>query len=80
MPCPEKIRRAIDEAWFRERPLRIPYRAANSAPTVREVRLLSVILDRQITYLNCFDLDRQAERQFRRDRVEAAVVVRKNRP
>ena len=80
LPCPAPVRRALDEAWFRERPLRIRYRAANDAVTIRRVRLLNVVMDRQITLLNCLDLAKNEERQFRLDRIEHAVVVRKDAP
>ena len=75
LPCPPAVRQAVDEAWFRERPLCIVYRDADGARTEREVRLQGVILDRQVTLLNCFDLEKQARRQFRLDRIESAVVV-----
>ncbi len=76
LPCPPEIRGAVEEAWFRELPLRLQYRDGNGILSVRDVRLLGVILDRQITMLNCFDLDKQARRQFRLDRIEQAAVVR----
>ena len=39
------------------------------------VRLVSVILERGVTLLNCDDLDKGEPRQFRLDRIIEATVV-----
>lgn len=75
LPCAKEIRSALEQAWFRDRPLHIRYRDADGIPSEREVRLLGVVMDRQITLLNCLDLRKQAKRQFRLDRIERAKVV-----
>jgi len=76
LPSPPKVREAIEQGWFERQPLRIRYRNANGETTTRTVRILSVIMERSVTLLNCHDLDKDEERQFRLDRVETAEVAR----
>jgi predicted DNA-binding transcriptional regulator YafY len=76
LPVDEKVRDALEQAWFEHRPLLIQYRAANEAITQRKVRLQSVVMERSITLLNCKDLDKDEERQFRLDRVEKASICK----
>jgi predicted DNA-binding transcriptional regulator YafY len=54
-------------------PLRIRY-AGREETTLRHVRIESVVMDRSETLLNVFDLDKQASRQLRLDRIERAEV------
>ena len=49
--------------------------AGAEAVTERRVRIESVVMDRTETLLNTFDLDKQATRQLRLDRIERAVVL-----
>jgi len=77
LPIPESVRAAVEQAWFEQAPLRIRYRGSDGV-TTRTVRVVSVILERSITMLNCHDLDKDAPRQFRLDRIEAASVTRLN--
>ncbi len=64
------VRRAVEQAWFEQRPLRITYK-----DTVRTVRIDGVVMERSETLLNCFDLDKEAARQFKLDRIVRAEVV-----
>lgn len=75
LPSPLAVREAIERAWFERRALRVRYRAANGEVTERTVRIDGVLLERSITMLNCFDLDKNAARQLRLDRIERASVV-----
>jgi predicted DNA-binding transcriptional regulator YafY len=70
------VRRAIEQAWFEQLPLRIRYRAADGfSSTDRTVRIETVVMERAVTLLNCHDLDKNEARQFRLDRIESAKVV-----
>ncbi len=76
LPTPPGVRAAIERAWFERQPVRIRYRASNGELTTRLVRIVSVVLERSVTLLNCDDLDKGEARQFRLDRVERAEVPR----
>ncbi len=71
--APAPVRRALERAWFDGVPLVIRY-AGRDATTTRRVRIESVVMERGETLLNAFDLDKQAARQFRLERIEAAHV------
>jgi predicted DNA-binding transcriptional regulator YafY len=73
--APAPVRRAVEQAWFERQPLRIRYQGADYGVSNRVVRLVSVILERGVTLLNCDDLDKGEPRQFRLDRIIEATVV-----
>ena len=67
------VRRALERAWFEGATLTVRY-AGRDETTVRRVRIESVVMERSETLLNCFDLDKQASRQLRLDRIEQATL------
>lgn len=69
------MRRAIEQAWFEQRPLRIEYAGSGGAPSVRRVRLVTAVMERSLTLLNCDDLDKNEPRQFRLDSVRSAELL-----
>jgi predicted DNA-binding transcriptional regulator YafY len=69
------VRRAVEQAWFERQPLRIRYRSGEGIVTSRAVRIVSAIMDRSLTLLNCDDLEKGERRQFRIDRILEAKVV-----
>jgi predicted DNA-binding transcriptional regulator YafY len=69
------VTRAVEEAWFTQRPLRIAYRNSNGELTERTVRIETVVLERTLTFLNCHDDGLAEKRQFRLDRIESAVLT-----
>lgn len=73
--APPAVRRAVEQAWFERQPLRIRYQGADYGVSNRVVRIVSVILERGVTLLNCDDLDKGEPRQFRLDRIIEATVV-----
>ena len=73
---PSAVRRAVEQAWFEQRPLKIRYAGADGITTTRRVRLVAAVMERSVTLLNCHDLDKNEARQFRLDRIEAAAVLR----
>jgi predicted DNA-binding transcriptional regulator YafY len=74
-PIPASVRAAIETAWFESRPLRIVYAKPSGHAAPRHVRIRNLVFDRAHTLLNCLDLDANADRQFRLDRVRSATVM-----
>lgn len=70
-----KVRDALERAWFEGAALDIEYLGQNHAITRRRVRLVTVVMERSETLLNCDDLDKGERRQFRLDRILRAEVV-----
>ena len=71
---PDAIRAIVEQAWFEQRPLRIHYRDRIGVATWRTVRLNQIVMDRAETMLNCTDLEKGADRQFKLHRVEQAEM------
>lgn len=69
------IVRALEEAWFTQRPLDVVYVASNGERTRRRVRLSSLVMERSLTLLNCLDEDKGEPRQLRLDRLEKAELA-----
>jgi len=69
------VRDAVERAWFERRALSLHYRSADGVPSKRRVRIVSVVMDRAETFLNCDDLDKGERRQFKLDRIEEARVI-----
>lgn len=69
------VRAGIEAAWFENRPLSISYRGHNHVLTHRTVRIRHVVMSRTETLLNCTDLEKNEERQFRLDRIEACKLA-----
>ena len=72
-PCPE-VRQAVERAWLDQLPVWIAYDGARGR-TERTVRIDAVVMERTMTLLNCFDLDKQADRQFQLHRIAEARVI-----
>lgn len=76
LPAAAPVRRAVEQAWFEQQPLRIRYRSGLGEATERTVLIKAVLMDRAFTLLECEDLDRAgAARQFRLDRIEWARLA-----
>jgi predicted DNA-binding transcriptional regulator YafY len=75
LPIPGSVRDAIETAWFESRPLRIVYAKSTWQMSPRLIRIRSLVFDRQITLLNCVDLETGNDRQFRLDRIKQATVL-----
>jgi predicted DNA-binding transcriptional regulator YafY len=75
LPIPASIRDAIETAWFESRPLRIVYEKKAWEHQARTVQIRNLVFDRSVTLLNCIDLDKQEDRQFRLDRIRQAQVL-----
>jgi predicted DNA-binding transcriptional regulator YafY len=75
LPVPDRVRQAIERAWFEQAPLRLRYRGSNGVVTSRTFRIQGVVFERSITMINGIDLDKNEPRQLRLDRIESALVV-----
>jgi predicted DNA-binding transcriptional regulator YafY len=75
LPVSARVRDALEQAWFERQPLRIRYHGAGDVISTRTVRVVSVVMERSLTLLNCDDLDKGERRQFRLDRILEAVVA-----
>jgi predicted DNA-binding transcriptional regulator YafY len=81
LPVPDDVRIAVETAWFEDRPLCLHYRKqAYDPPAKRHVRIRALVFDRQVTLLNCVDLDSGEDRQFRLERVVKAEVLEDLKP
>jgi predicted DNA-binding transcriptional regulator YafY len=75
LPIAASVRDAIETAWFESRPLRIVYEKKAWEHQARIVKIRNLVFDRSVTLLNCVDLEKQEERQFRLDRIRQAQVL-----
>ncbi|MBZ4409876.1 HTH domain-containing protein [Myxococcus sp. MISCRS1] len=80
LPSKPAVRAAIERAWFEQQPLRLTYVDGNFLETTREVRILSVVMDRHETRLDTQDMQSGARRPFRLDRIVHAEVLRAFEP
>lgn len=76
LPAKKAVREAIERAWFEQQPLRITYVDGNYLETTRDVRIMSVIMDRHETRIDAVELDKDERRPFRLDRITQAEVLR----
>ncbi len=75
LPVPATVRDAIETAWFEGRPLRIVYEKRAWEHLPRTVKIRNLVFDRQVTLLNCYDLEKNEDRQFRLDKIKQAKVL-----
>lgn len=75
LPSKKEVRTALERAWFERQPVRIVYVDAKFLETKREVRIVSVAMDRHETRIDAVDLGSGERRQFRLDRIMAAEVL-----
>lgn len=68
-----KVRAALEQAWLQEGEVQILYDGARG-PSSRLVRIESVIMERTMTLLNCWDLDIDEARQFQLHKVLKAEL------
>lgn len=74
-PIPQSVQRALEAAWFENRSMWILYRKPDGREQKRTIRVRNLVFDRSSTLLNCVDLERGEDRQFRLDRVIKAGLL-----
>ena len=77
LPGKKAVRAAVERAWFEQQPLRITYVDGNFLQTIRDVRIVGVLMERHETRLDAEDVETGERRHFRLDRIERAEVRRK---
>lgn len=75
LPAKKDVRAAIERAWFEQQPVRITYVDSGFVQTTRDVKILSVVMERTETRINAIDIAKGDKRQFRLDRIEAAEAL-----
>lgn len=76
LPAKKAVREAIERAWFEQQPVRITYVDSNYLETTRDVRIMSVVMDRHETRIDAVSLDKDERRPYRLDRITQAEVLR----
>ncbi|WP_141590188.1 MULTISPECIES: YafY family protein [unclassified Myxococcus] len=76
LPSKKPVREALERAWFEQQPLRITYVDSNFLETVRDIRVMSVIMNRHETRVDGEDLTTGERRHFRLDHITRAEVLR----
>lgn len=74
-PISTAVQRALEAAWFENRSMWILYRKPDGREQKRTIRVRNLVFDRSTTLLNCVDLERGEDRQFRLDRVIKAGLL-----
>jgi predicted DNA-binding transcriptional regulator YafY len=72
---PQGVQRALEAAWFENRSMWILYRKPDGREQKRTIRVRNLVFDRSSTLLNCVDLERGEDRQFRLDRILKAGLL-----
>lgn len=75
LPAPAPVRRAVEEAWFTGRPLRVRYHRGDFSTGERVVKVTGVTMERHSTLLACTDTATGERRQLRLDRIDEAALV-----
>ncbi len=72
---PAAVQRVLEAAWFENRSMWILYRKPDHREQKRTIRVRNLVFDRSATLLNCVDLERGEDRQFRLDRILKAGLL-----
>jgi predicted DNA-binding transcriptional regulator YafY len=76
LPAPAGVRKAVEEAWFTQSPLRVRYRRSEGGVGERVVNVCGVVMERHATLLECVDVSTGEKRHLRLDRIELAEPPR----
>jgi predicted DNA-binding transcriptional regulator YafY len=68
------VRAVVERAFFEGTPMKVRYRKTDEITSDRRVKILTVILERGETLLNCRDIDRNEDRQLRLHRIVRAEI------
>jgi len=73
LPSKKSVRKAIERAWFEAQPLHMTYVHGSFVESTRDIRIVSVVMDRHETRIDAVRLDNGERRHYR---IERAEVVR----
>jgi predicted DNA-binding transcriptional regulator YafY len=79
LPALEPVRRALEEAWFGRRALRVRYRRSSGEVGERVVKVSGVVMERHATLIHCTDVVSGEQRHLRLDRIDEAELVSASR-
>ena len=74
-PAPPGVREMVEDAWFERRTVRVRYRAQDGTPSEWTLRVRGLTMERSLTLLHCDDVERNAPRTLRLDRIVAVMSV-----
>lgn len=80
VPCKAPVpavRKVVEQAWIEGLAMTIVYDGA-AGQTTRTVRIEQVVMERSETLLNCYDLDKDASRQFLLHRITSACLAKQD--
>lgn len=72
LPSDPAVRRTIEEAWFSKAPVKITYVDGNHLESERTIEVRGILMERGETSVIAHDLDKDAPRRFRLDRITRA--------
>jgi predicted DNA-binding transcriptional regulator YafY len=75
LPARPAVRRAVEEAWFEQHPVRVRYRRSDGSSGERTVRIARVLMERTMTVLECVDVATHETRGLRLDRIDVVERV-----
>ncbi len=75
LPPRPDVATVIERAWLERKGMILRYRSGDGACKERTVRLERVVVERQVTLLDCIDLALDEPRRLRLDRVESARLA-----
>jgi predicted DNA-binding transcriptional regulator YafY len=78
LPVRPAVRRAIEEAWFEQRPVRVRHHGRDGACFEERVRISRVLMERTMTILDCEDLHSGEKRTLRLDRIDAVELLERS--
>jgi predicted DNA-binding transcriptional regulator YafY len=76
LPSHKAVRAAIERAWFEQQPVRITYVDRSFIETKRDVRVVSVVMERHETRLETVGVENGEKRTYRLDRIARAEILR----
>jgi len=71
-PVRASVRRAIEEAWFEQQPIRLRYARSDGSSGERTVRVRGLLMERGATLVECEDAESGERRSLRLDRIAQA--------
>jgi predicted DNA-binding transcriptional regulator YafY len=78
LPTRPAIRRAIEEAWFEQRPVRLKHHRGDGAQQETSGRITRVLMERTMTILECEDPATRETRGVRLDRIDSVELLERS--
>jgi len=75
LPTRPHVRRAIEEAWFEQRPVRLKYHRSDGSQHEASGRIARVLMERTMTVVECEHLDTRETKGVRLDRIDVVELL-----